>query len=111
MLSESSPLKIYVNIISNRIIMKIKTRYILELLTPELIKLLGSTDKTIFKDQNVEKVLNLEIISRFIIASNKSFPQLINIFPQSLILSKTYKVQFLSAQVSFNKQNSKHFEI
>ena len=65
MLSESSPLKIYVNIISNRIIMKMKTRYILELLTPELIKLLGSTDKTIFKDQNVEKVLNLEIISSY----------------------------------------------
>ena len=65
MLSESSPLKIYVNIISNRIIMKIKTRHILELLTPELIKLLGSTDKTIFKDQNVEKVLNLEIISSY----------------------------------------------
>ena len=65
MLSESFPLKIYVNIISNRIIMKIKTRYILELLTPELIKLLGSTDKTIFKDQNVEKVLNLEIISSY----------------------------------------------
>lgn len=65
MLTENSPLKIYVNIISNRIIMKIKTRYILELLTPELIKLLGSTDKTIFKDQNVEKVLNLEIISSY----------------------------------------------
>ena len=65
MLTENSPLKIYVNIISNRIVMKIKTRYILELLTPELIKLLGSTDKTIFKDQNVEKVLNLEIISSY----------------------------------------------
>lgn len=65
MLTENSPLKIYVNIISNRIIMKTKTRYILELLTPELIKLLGSTDKTIFKDQNVEKVLNLEIISSY----------------------------------------------
>lgn len=65
MLTENSPLKIYVNIISNRIIMKIKTRYILELLTPELIKLLRRTDKTIFKDQNVEKVLNLEIISSY----------------------------------------------
>lgn len=65
MLTENSPLKIYVNIISNRIIMKIKTRYILELLTPELIKLLRRTDKTIFNDQNVEKVLNLEIISSY----------------------------------------------
>lgn len=65
MLTENSPLKIYVNIISNRIIMKIKTRYILVLLTPELIKLLRRTDKTIFKDQNVEKVLNLEIISSY----------------------------------------------
>lgn len=65
MLTENSPLKIYVHIISNRIIMKIKTRYILELLTPELIKLLRRTDKTIFNDQNVEKVLNLEIISSY----------------------------------------------
>lgn len=65
MLTENSPLKIYVHIISNRIIMKIKTRYILVLLTPELIKLLRRTDKTIFKDQNVEKVLNLEIISSY----------------------------------------------
>lgn len=65
MLTENSPLKIYVHIISNRIIMKIKTRYILVLLTPELIKLLRRTDKTIFKDHNVEKVLNLEIISSY----------------------------------------------
>ena len=65
MLTENSPLKIYIHIISNRIIMKIKTRYILVLLTPELIKLLRRTDKTIFKDQNVEKVLNLEIISSY----------------------------------------------
>ena len=38
--------RIYVNKIENRIIFKIKTRYYLELLTPETMKLLGSTECT-----------------------------------------------------------------
>ena len=38
-------MKIYVNKIENRIIFRIKTRYHLELLTPETMKLLGSTEK------------------------------------------------------------------
>ena len=34
---------IYKNKIENRITFKIKTRYYLEILTPEIVKLLGST--------------------------------------------------------------------
>ena len=46
----------YVNKIENRITFKIKTGYYLELLTPETIKLLGSTKNKITKDKNGENV-------------------------------------------------------
>ena len=42
---DNPSMKIYVNKIENRIIFRIKTRYHLELLTPETMKLLGSTEK------------------------------------------------------------------
>ena len=51
----------YVNKIENRIKFKIKTGYYLELLTPESIKLLGSSKNKITKDKNCENVLHLEI--------------------------------------------------
>ena len=42
-LTENPPIQIYPNKIKNRIVFKIKTGYKLELLTPETMKLLGST--------------------------------------------------------------------
>ena len=47
---DDSSIKIYVNKIENRITFKIKNGYYLELLTPEAMKLLGSTESktTIF---------------------------------------------------------------
>ena len=53
--------KIYVNKIENRITFKIKNGYSLELLTPETMKLLGSTKNKITKDKNGENVPHLEI--------------------------------------------------
>ena len=44
-LTENPPIQIYPNKIKNRIVFKIKTGYKLELLTPETMKLLGSTEK------------------------------------------------------------------
>ena len=44
-LIENPPVQIYPNIIKNRIVFKIKTGYILELLTPETMKLLRSTKR------------------------------------------------------------------
>ena len=44
-LTEDPPVEIYPNIIKNRIVFKIKTGYILEFLTPETMKLLGSTKR------------------------------------------------------------------
>ena len=46
-LTENSPVQIYPNKIKNRIIFKIKAGYKLELLTPETMRLLGSTKKDI----------------------------------------------------------------
>ena len=43
---------IYINKIENRITFKINTGYYLELLTPETVKLLGSTKNKITKDKN-----------------------------------------------------------
>ena len=52
---------IFVNKIENRVIFKIKNGYSLELLTPETMKLLGSTENKIIKDKNGENVPHLEI--------------------------------------------------
>ena len=52
--------RIYTNKIENRITFKIKTRYFLELLTPEKVKLLGST-KSKIKDENDNNLPDLEI--------------------------------------------------
>ena len=48
-LTENPPIQIYPNKIKNRIVFKIKTGYKLELLTPETMKLLGSTKKMLTK--------------------------------------------------------------
>ena len=53
-LAENPPIQIYPNKIKNRIVFKIKTGYKLELLSPETMKLLGSTKKDVGKDKNVE---------------------------------------------------------
>ena len=53
-------IRIYISKIENRITFKIKTGYYLELLTPETMKLLGSTKSKITKDKNGENVPYLE---------------------------------------------------
>ena len=50
-LAENSAIQIYPNKIKNRIIFKVKTGYKLELLSPETMKLLGSTKKVVDKDK------------------------------------------------------------
>ena len=58
---DNPSIRIYVNKIENRITFKIKTGYYLELLTPEIMKLLGSPENKIIKDQDRENVPHLEI--------------------------------------------------
>ena len=60
----------YVNRIENRITFKVKSGYYLELLTPETMKLLVSTESKITKDKNGENVPRLEIVELLLIHCN-----------------------------------------
>ena len=103
-IGENAPILIYANTINNRIVFKIKTRYKLELLSKETMKLLGSTKYIIDSDKNNENVPRLENVevvlvhcnllnnsyqqhSRvlFTFVPNKQYGQLISISPHSLI--------------------------
>ena len=57
-LTENPSVQIYVNRIKNTIFLKIKTGYKLELLTPETMKLLGSTEKVLIKKNTVKTYQN-----------------------------------------------------
>ena len=59
--TDNLPIRIYINKLENTITFKTKTRYYLELVTPETMKLLGSTKSKITKDENGENLLHLEI--------------------------------------------------
>ena len=66
----NSSIRIYINKIENGTTFKIKTRYYLELLTPETIKLFGSSKSKITKDENGENVLYLEITELILMHCN-----------------------------------------
>ena len=122
-LTENPSVQIYPNKIKNRIVFKIKTEYKLELLTPETMKLLGSTKKDVDKDQDGETVPKLEsvevvlnyyqhtskVLFRFL--PNKQFGELINISPHSLTMMNTVNTKFSFVEVWFTDQASKELEI
>ena len=129
-LTENLPVEIYQNKIKSRIVFKIKTGYKLELLTPETMRLLGSTKKGVDKDkdgknepklESVEVVLvhcnlvksNYQHTSKvlFTFVPNKQFGQLINISPHSLTMMNTVNTEFSSVEVLFTDQASKALEI
>ena len=62
--------QLYVNKIENRVTFKIKNWYSLEILTPETIKLLGSTENKITQDKNGENVPHLEITEVVLVHCN-----------------------------------------
>ena len=129
-ISENSVIQIYPNKIKNRITFRIKTGYKLELLTPETMKLLGSTKKVVDKDKNGENVPKLETVEvvlvhcnlvkndyqhtlqvLFTFVPNKEFGQLINISPHAFTMMNTVNTEFSYAEVWFTDQNSKALEI
>ena len=120
--------KVYVNKIEKRITFKIKNGYILELLTPEKIKLLGSTENKITKDKNGQNVPNLEIKEvvhcnivnndyqqdskvLYTFISNKPFGSLLKISPTNHIFIKIFNSEFETIEVWFTDQNSEPLEI
>ena len=113
-----------------RIVFKIKTGYKLELLTPETMRLLGSTKKDVDKDKDGENVPKLESVEvalvhcnlvkndyqhtskvLFSFVPNKQFGQLINISPHSLTMMNTVNTEFSSVEVWFTDQASKTLEV
>ena len=123
-LTENSPIQIYLNKIKNRIVSKIKSGYKLELLTPETMKLLGSTKKDVNSDKNSENVPKLESVEVVLIhcnlvknyyqqtskvlfsfVANKQFGQLIKISPHSLTVMNTVNTEFSFVEVLVYRSN------
>ena len=101
--------KIYLNKIENRALFKITNGYSPELLTPETMKLLGSTENKITKDKYGENIPHLEITEVVLIhcnivnndckqdsrvlyrfVPNKPFVSLLEISPTNHIFLKTF---------------------
>ena len=106
-MADNPPMKIYLNKIENKIKIKIKTGYYLELVTPERMTLLRTIKNKTKKNENAYNVPRFEIAevvsvhcivanndyqhdSRFLctFVLNKLFGQLLNISPKSFIFLK-----------------------
>ena len=61
-IAKSYPVQIYVNKIKNRVVLKIKAGYKLELLSTETMKVLGNTRKDVHQDKDGEDVPKLELL-------------------------------------------------
>ena len=127
---DNPPIKIYVNKIENRTTFKIKNGYYLELLTPETMKLLGSTESKITKEKNGKNVPHLEITEVVLVHCNlvnndyqqdsrmlytfvphKPFGSLLEILPKNHIFLKTFNSEFQEIKVWFTDQNGKPLDI
>ena len=64
------PIHVYSNRIFNRLVLKTKDGYKLELRTPEGIGLFGSTKKLIDKTKNGEKIPSLEVAEVVLVQCN-----------------------------------------
>ena len=123
-------MQICIDKIKTRIAFKIKTGYKLELLSPETMRLLGSTKKDVSQDKDGEEVPKLEsaevvlvycnLVNNnyqqafkvlFTFVPNKEFGQLITIALHSLTMLNTTNTEFSSVESWFTDQNSKQFEI
>ena len=128
--TDKPSVQIYVNKIENRVTFKIKNGYSLELLTPETMKLLGSTKNKITKDKSGENVPHLKITevvlvhcdivnndyqqgSRglYMFVPNKPFGSLLDISPTNHIFAKAFNSEYDEIKVWFTDQNSQPLEI
>ena len=127
---DNPSIRMYINRIENRITFKIKNGYYFELLTPETMKLLGSTESKITKEKNGENVPHLEVVelvlvhcnlvnndyqqdSRilFTFVPNKSFGSLLEISPTNQAFLKTFNSEFQEVKIWFTDQTSKPLEL
>ena len=129
-IAEVSLVLIYVNEINNRIVFKIKSRYKLELLSKETMKLIGSSTDNIDGDKNSELVSKLESVDLvlvrcnlvnnsyqqaskvlFTFVPNKKYGQLITVSPETLIMLKTVNTEFSFIEILFTDQDNRPLEI
>ena len=129
-ISETVPILIYANTINNRIVFKIKSGYILELLSKETMKLLGSTKSITDSNKNSENVPRLENVEFVLVHCNlvnnsyqqhsrvlftfvptKQYGKLISISPHSLVFLKTMNTEFSKIEIWFTDQNNNALEI
>ena len=127
---DNPSIRIYVNRIENRITFKIKNGYYLELLTPETMKLLGTTESKITKNKNGENVPHLEIVELVLVhcnlvnndyqqdsrilytfVPNKTFGSLLEISPTNHVFSRTFNSEFQEINIWFTDQTSKPLEV
>ena len=127
---DNPSIRMYINRIENRITFKIKNGYFLELLTPETMKLIGSTESKITKNKNGENVPHEEVLelvlahcnlvnndyqqdSRilFPFVPNKLFGSLLEISPTNHVFLKNLISEFQEVKVWFTDQISKPLEL
>ena len=127
---DNPSIEIYVSKIENRITFKIKNGYYLELLTPETMKLLGSTESKTTGEKNGENVPHLEIVELVLIhcnivnnnyqqnseilytfVPNKPLGTLLEISPSTHIFLKTFNSEFQEIKVWFTDQNNDPLEV
>ena len=127
---DNPSIRMYINRIENRITLKIKNGHYLELLTPETMKLLGSTESKTTKDKNGENVPHLKIVELVLVhcslvnndyqqdsrilytfVPNKPFGSLFEISPTNQIFLKTFNSEFQEVKVWFTDQTSKPLEL
>ena len=127
---DNPPIRIYVNRIENRTTFKIKSRYYLELLTPETMKLLGSTESKMIKNKNGENVPHLVVVelvlvhcnlvnndyqqdSRilYIFVPNEAFGSLLKMSPTNHVFLKTFNSEFQEIKIWFTDQTSVPLEL
>ena len=126
---DNPSIRMYINRIENRIIFKIKNGYYLELLTPDTMKLLGSTESKITKDKNCENVPHLEVAELVLVhcnlvnndyqqnsrilytfVPNKSFSSLLEISTTNQVFLKTFNSESQEIKIWFTDQTSKPLE-
>ena len=108
---------------------KINDGYKLELQTHEIMKLFGSTENSICKTKNGEKVPSLEVAEVVLVqcslvdnqyqqksevlytfTPNKPYPDLLIVEPNNLVFLKTYNTE-LNEIMTFTDQNIRPLEI
>ena len=127
---DNPSIRMYINRIENRITFKIKNGFYLELLTPDTMKLLGSTESKITKDKNSENLPHLEIVELVLVhcnlvnndyqqdsrmlytfLPNKTSGSLLEISPANQGFLKTFNSEFQEVKVWFTDQTSKPLQL